>query len=72
MTGIAASRGRVFAGAEALGAVDAVVSAEKVAGDAGDSGEGSGFWAEELDGHQAGGDGSVGGSGEDCCETHGC
>src|SRR5260370_578490 len=58
-------------GAGALRVVDGVGAGEEVAGDAGDGGEGSGFGAEELEGHEAGGDGGVGCAGEDGYEAHG-
>ncbi len=61
----------MFSGGEALGVVDAVVSAEEVAGDAGYGGEGSGFGVEEFESHEAAGYGGVGGSCEDGCEAHG-
>ena len=63
-------RDRVFADGEALGVIDAVVSAEKITGDAGYSSEGPDFGTEELERHQAAGYGGVGGSGEDCSEAH--
>ena len=60
----------MFSGGEALGSVDTVMAAEEVAGDAGYGGEGSGFGAEELKGHEAARNGGVGGSGEDGYEAH--
>jgi len=38
----------VFAGDKALGVIDAVMSSEEIAGEAGYGGEGSGFRSEEL------------------------
>ena len=53
-----------------LRAVNAGVSGEKIAEDAGDSGEGSRFRAKELEGHEGGSDRRIGGAGEDGYEAH--
>ena len=68
--GIGVSKGRVLSVGKALSSVDTVMAAEEVAGDAGYGGEGSGFGAEELEGHEAARNGGVGGSGEDGYEAH--
>ena len=63
-------RDRVFADDEALSVIDAAMSAEEIAGDAGYGCEGSGFGAEEFECHETAGYGGVGSSAKDSGEAH--